>query len=158
MKNKKIASLLVVGGMIAGAVGSIGLAVYAQSAPATAPIVNQQVSDTDNIQDKGGVEVADQNENDGEQNDAAEQASLQAKAKITAEQAKTIALGKVPGTVVSVQLDDEDGTPVYEVTIGTQEVKINAIDGSIVKIEKANSENDAHESGDQNENGREEND
>ena len=158
MKNKKIASLLVVGGMLAGAVGSIGLAVHAQSAPATTPIVNQQVSGTDNMQDKGGVEVADQNEKDGEQNDAVEQASLQAKAKITAEQAKTIALGKVTGTVASVQLGDEDGTPVYEVTIGTQEVKVNAIDGSIVKIEKSDSENGGQESGNQNENDEQEND
>ena len=158
MKNKKISSLFVIGGMLAGAVGSIGIVAYAQSASATTPIVKQQVSDTSNIQDKNGVEVADQNENDGEQNDAAEQAGLQAKAKITTEQAKTIALNKVSGTVASIQLGDEEGTPVYEVTIGTQEVKVNAVDGSIVKIEKADSENDAHDSGDQNENGREEND
>ncbi len=152
MKNKKIASLLVVGGMLAGAAGSIGLAVHAQSAPVTAPIVNQQVSDTDNIQDKGDVEVANQKQNDGEQNDAAEQVSLQAKAKITAEQAKTIALSKVSGTVTDVQLGDEDSTPVYEVTIGTQEVKVNAVDGSIVKIEKSESDNGKHKSGDQNKN------
>ena len=158
MKNKKIASLLVVGGMIAGAVGSIGLAVHAQSTPATAPIVAQQVSDTGNIQNKGGVEVADQNENDGEQNDAAEQASLQAKAKITAEQAKTIAFGKVPGTVTDIQLEDENGVPVYEVTIGIQEIKVNAVDASIVKIEKSDSENGEHESGNQNENDGEVND
>ena len=142
MKNKKISSLLVIGGMLAGVVGSIGLVVHAQSTSATVPIVKQQVSDTSNIQDKDGVEVADQNENDVEQNDIAEQASLQAKAKITAEQAKTIALGKVAGTVASIELDDEDSVLVYEVTIGTQEVKVNAIDGSIVKIEKSDSDND----------------
>ena len=158
MKNKKMSSLLVVGGMLAGAVGSVGLVVYAQSAPATVPIVKQQVSGTSNIQDKSSVEVADQNENDDEQNDAAEQASLQAKAKITAEQAKIIALGKVPGTVTGIQLGDEDGAPVYEVTIGTQEVKVNAIDGSIVKIEKSDSENGTHESGNQNKNDEQEND
>ncbi len=145
--------------MLAGAVGSIGLAVHAQSAPvAIAPIVSQQVSDTDNIKDKGSVEVADQNEKDGEQNDAAEQAGLQAKAKITVEQAKTIALTKVSGTVVSAQLGDEDGIPVYEVTIGTQEVKVNAVDGSIVKIEKSDGENGEHENDNQNENGEQEND
>ena len=149
MKNKKIASVLAVAGILAGAVG---LTAYAQSAPTTVPIVNQQVSDTDNIQDKGGVEVADQNENDSEQNDAAEQASLQAKAKITAEQAKTIALSKVSGTITGVQLDDEDGTLVYEVNIGTQEVSINDIDGTIIKIEKSDSENGSHESDSQNEN------
>ena len=93
-----------------------------------------------------------------EQSDATEQVSFQARAKITAEQAKTIALSKVPGTVASIQLGDEDGTPAYEVTIGTQEVEVNAIDGSIVKIEKADSENDAHESGNQNENDGEVND
>ena len=155
MKNKKIASVLAVAGILAGAVG---LTAYAQSAPTTVPIVSQQVSDTDNIQDKGGVEVADQNENDGEQNDAAEQASLQSKTKITAEQAKTIALSKVSGTVTSVQLDDEDGVLVYEVTIGTQEVRVNAVDGSILKIEKSDSDNGSHESDNQNENEVEVND
>ena len=64
----------------------------------------------------------------------------------------------MPGTVASAQLDDEDGTPVYEVTIGTQEVKVNAVDGSIVKIEKSDSENSTHESDNQNENNEQGND
>ena len=121
MKNKKITSLLVVAGMLAATVGSIGFVVYAQSVPTTAPIVNQQ-------------------------------ASLETKTKITTEQAKAVALGKVSGTVTSVQLEDEDGAPVYEVTVGTQEVEVNALDGSIIKIEKADNENGSHESDNQNEN------
>lgn len=155
MKNKKIGSVLAMAGILAG---GIGLTAYAQSAPTATPIASQQVSEIRDIKDKDNVETVDQNENDGEQNDAAEQVTLQAKAKITAEQAKTIALGKVTGNVASVQLGDEDGTPVYEVTIGTQEVKVNAVDGSVVKIEKSDSENGEHESGNQNKNDEQEND
>ncbi len=74
MKNKKVLSMLVIGGMVVGAIGSIGLAAFAQSntpQPVAAPIVSQQSSDTDNIQDKGGIEVPDQiSENNSEKNDA----------------------------------------------------------------------------------------
>jgi hypothetical protein len=73
MKNKKLSTLLVIGGILVGALGSIGLAVHAQNSSTpqtTAPMVSTQVPDTDNIQDKGGVEVIDQtNEKDGEQNE-----------------------------------------------------------------------------------------
>ena len=68
-------------------------------------------------------------------------AALQAQAKVTAEQAKQTALGKVPGTVVTASLEDENGQAVYTVTInpaagGTnQDVKVDAVTGTLLGVE-----------------------
>jgi hypothetical protein len=84
----------------------------------------------------------------GEQDDAAEQAALQAKAKITADQAKAAALAKYPGaTVNKVELEDENGKVVYGVKLtdssGKQwDVKVDAGNGAVVS-----SESDAPEAG-----------
>ena len=67
------------------------------------------------------------NETAGESNDTATLAPL---AKITVEQAKQAALGAVPGTVLSAQLEDENGNVVYGVEVttasGTVDVKVDA--------------------------------
>jgi hypothetical protein len=52
-----------------------------------------------------------------------------------------IARGTVRGEVIDVELDDEDGTPEYEITILTAdnrsiEMNINARDGTIRKLEE----------------------
>ena len=81
-------------------------------------------------------------------------AELQAKAKLTLDEAQVIALNKVAGTVNESELEDEDGVVVYGFEIQTasgdvNDVKVNAINGDIVKVE-----NDANDD----ENGTEEND
>ncbi|MFK2825381.1 PepSY domain-containing protein [Bacillus sp. B190/17] len=58
---------------------------------------------------------------------------------ITEEQAKNIALEKVTGTIIEVDLDDEDGQLVYEVDIDQSKTKeatvvINAYTGEIEAI------------------------
>lgn len=63
--------------------------------------------------------------------------------RITAEQAVQIALQQVPGQVLHVDLDMENGLLVYEVFILTvqniiYEVEINARTGVIVTIEQEN--------------------
>ena len=79
-------------------------------------------------------------------------AELQAKVKLTLDEAQVIALNKVAGTVKESELEDEDGVVVYGFEIQTasgdvNDVKVNAINGDIVKVE-----NDANDD----ENGTEE--
>jgi uncharacterized membrane protein YkoI len=73
------------------------------------------------------------------------QAELAKQAKVTEEEAIKIALEEVPGTVEKVELEDEDGTIVYEIEIraedGTeQEVEIDATTGDVVKVEAEDDE------------------
>ena len=69
-------------------------------------------------------------------------AELQAKAKLTSDEAQAIALKEVPGTVIESELEDEDGVVVYgfeiQSTNGVQDVKIDAATGKVVKVEADN--------------------
>ncbi|AJD26783.1 peptidase [Clostridium botulinum] len=60
--------------------------------------------------------------------------------RISSEAAVQIALQQVPGQVVRVELDVEDGILVYEVSIrttaGIYEVKINANTGQIIEVDR----------------------
>ncbi|OGC88893.1 hypothetical protein A2419_02600 [Candidatus Adlerbacteria bacterium RIFOXYC1_FULL_48_26] len=128
MKNKSLLALLAI--PLAG-LGIVGSVAFAQSnvptsQPTQTETVNQREVDSD-------TEIPD----------AQEQQMLQAKATITADQAKQVAETKLGGTATSIQLEDEDGTVVYNVVIGDQEVKVNAADGTITKIESADTENDS---------------
>lgn len=160
--NKKLLASLTVGVLLLGAV--IGaVAVYDQPAKAASstpsPALAQNVTQdapapTDGqqqVQDNqqqpvysASVKVANpQNDNDTEvneanekQNEAAESQALQAKAKITADVAKSAALKAVPGTVKKVSLDNENGNLVYSVEIqaasGSVDVKVDAGNGQVL--------------------------
>lgn len=60
--------------------------------------------------------------------------------RINSEAAIQIALQRVPGRVVKVELDYEDGRLVYEVDIhnpsGLYEVHVDAVTGRILKVER----------------------
>lgn len=60
--------------------------------------------------------------------------------RINSEAAIQIALQLVPGQVIKVELDYENGILVYEIDIRTQsgiyEVHVNATTGQILKVEK----------------------
>lgn len=75
-----------------------------------------------------------------ELSDAQEQSQYQALAKITAAQASTAAQAKVPGKVLSVKLEEEDGFLVYEVKIGTMEVLVDAGNGQVLSQSAADTE------------------
>jgi uncharacterized membrane protein YkoI len=68
-----------------------------------------------------------------------ESATLAPLAKISVEQAKQAALGAVPGTVVSAQLEDENGNVVYGVEVttasGTVDVKVDAGNANVLSQE-----------------------
>ena len=66
----------------------------------------------------------------------------EADARITAEQAKTVALRAVPGTVNDSDLENEHGRLIYSFEItrpgerGITEVNVSAMDGSIVNVHR----------------------
>ncbi|KYH28339.1 PepSY domain-containing protein [Clostridium colicanis] len=60
--------------------------------------------------------------------------------ELTSEAAIQIALQRVPGQVIKVELDYENGILVYEIDIrtslGVYEVHVDAITGRILKVER----------------------
>lgn len=80
------------------------------------------------------------------------QAALQAQAKITQDQAQTIALAKVPhGQVKSAELEKEKGRLVWSFDIaapdvaGVTEIQVDAKTGKIASIEKESAAKEAKE-------------
>ncbi len=101
-------------------------------------------------------EVAETNEanesNEGKRGEEAEDKAegaeserLKSLARITPEQASAAALAQVRGTVVKVELENENGNVVYGVVIktadGESDVKVDAGDGRVLHVEK-DGEND----------------
>ena len=71
----------------------------------------------------------------------ANKSTITAQATISIDQAKSIALQQVPGRIVHIDLDRDDGILKYEIIIITKqnevyEVEINANTGKVVKVEK----------------------
>jgi uncharacterized membrane protein YkoI len=67
-----------------------------------------------------------------------ENAQLQSLAKITATQAKEAALTVQNGQVHKLELKEEDGNLVYQVTIGTREVFVDAGNGKVLYTQGVN--------------------
>lgn len=100
--------------------------------------------------DRGNSQVAQANSNDKEDNEELESekdeeqdeqeeaARLKSLAKITPQQAQQLAEASAGGKASSVELEDEDGTLVYEVAIGQKEVVIDAMDGRVLYTENEN--------------------
>ncbi|MEO6057454.1 MAG: PepSY domain-containing protein [Gemmatimonadales bacterium] len=103
--------------------------------------------------DQGG-EVEEQDEGQGEDKENSrgeaaeaeeakgehvEAARLQPLARITAAQARSAALARVPGTVMGSVLESEDGNLVYDVKVktesGEREVKVDAGNGKVLHVE-----------------------
>ena len=132
--NKKLISLIVLSVLLIG--GSAALAQGNNVANNQATIGQQE-----EVQDpsyNGSITVSGTNyDGQSEQNESTALAGL---AKITADQAKKIAETKIGGTASSIQLGNENGNLVYEVTIGTQTVKVDAGNGNILHMEKVGDE------------------
>ncbi|MFK2825770.1 PepSY domain-containing protein [Bacillus sp. B190/17] len=82
-----------------------------------------------------------------ELNDRQEQDMLAKQAKISEKESIQIALGKVAGTVKEAELDDEDGTVIYEIKVqgkdgSEQEVKVDAQTGKVINVEKEEEDDD----------------
>lgn len=148
----RVALIAALGLLLGGGVGSLALA-QSQAKPhrhaeteAQAPYRSSiQVPDDD--KEKGeSAEEAEGAEKAGEAEEAegAEEhgdvARYQSLARITADQARSAALAKVPGTALSVELENEDGNLVYGVTVkttaGERDVKVDAGNGTVLHIEQ----------------------
>lgn len=113
----------------------------------------EEASEADEADEKGEKAEADEkgeqneaNESDekneqGEASSAEERTELaqyQKLARITAAQARSAAVAAVPGTVKTVELENEDGNLVYGVSIkttkGDRDVKVDAGNGRVLHI------------------------
>ena len=61
---------------------------------------------------------------------------------LTAEQAATIALGAVPGVVIDIEIDINDGRPYWELDIratdgAVYDVEIDAVTGAVIEIDRS---------------------
>ncbi len=120
---------------------------------AAAPVVAQAASEPNY---EGSIKVG--NGNEGESGEAAILSSM---AKIDASKATAAALGQVPGTVLKVSLDNENGNVVYSVEIKTadnqvRDVKVDAGTAAILNVDSGDDESENGENGERGENGGEE--
>lgn len=136
-------SLLLVGGLAAGPVAS-----FAQGETASpAAQVTTQTEDAEQDAEEqdpsytGSIQVP---EGSVELNEADERAALQSLATITADEASQAALAANAGTTVaSVELDDENGSLIYEVTLSSGvDVKVDAGTGDILATDQADDESE----------------
>ncbi|SEC58528.1 Peptidase propeptide and YPEB domain-containing protein [Paenibacillus sp. GP183] len=144
---KSISKKIVVGTLAASLIFGGGLIVmpHNQSFAAVTgtSTANTTITTTDDQEtaDDAGPIADDQNKEAADLS----QVDLQKQAKITKEQSTTIATAQVHGTVKDVQLEDENGTAVYNVQIQDSngkitEVKVDAATGKITKQEQADNE------------------
>jgi len=131
-------------GMMLGAMAlSVGLlgAGYAQSQAGT-----QNPAYTSSVQ----VKDQDREERGERHEERGEAARLAALAKIDATQATSIALAQVPGTVLKVALDNENGNVVYSVEVKTvsnevKDVKVDAGTGQVLHVGTGGQEDEEDE-------------
>ena len=117
-----LTSTLVSSGLIAVA--------QANSANHSSTIIAQEVEDEEQEQEES--------EEDEELEEQQEAARLQPLAKITAEQAREAALKVQSGEVTELELEAENGSLVYEVTIGETEVFVDAGNGEVLYTQGVN--------------------
>ena len=138
--NKKTISMLVLGLLLGG--GAIGAyQAGAQSKNAVKAQASAEQQETQDPSYKGSITI-DETRYEGK-NEQDESKALAGSAKITAEQAKQAAEAKVGGTASKVELGNENGNLVYEVNVGKKEVKVDAGNKSVLKVEQ----NDGEEEG-----------
>ncbi|AEA46192.1 PepSY domain-containing protein [Archaeoglobus veneficus] len=130
--------VLLVAMAVLGAIGAVG----------AASTTSVQTADVQNdVQEPGYIASIKAPQMNGDE--AQEAKALESYAKITPKDAENAALAKVPGKVVKVSLDNENGYVVYSVEIstnaGVKDVKVDAGTGQVLHIDSG----DDHESGEQ---------
>ena len=112
--------------------------------------VASAVTNTNPLNYFSSVRVADTEKDNSELSESQESAQLASLAKITAEEAKTIALGAVNidevGEVTNVLVENENGNVIYSVEFTKNsietDVKIDSGNGQVLKIESDKNEVD----------------
>lgn len=141
--------LLIAGLTVAIAGG--GIAFQSAQFPITGAHASTHLKSDQVDKSDGDGEVADSKEMKGEKaegenevSDAKEQQQLQKSAKVSKDAAVKAALSKVKGTVVQVELENENGHANYNVAIknnnSVKEVKVDATDGSVLKVESGDND------------------
>ena len=154
-------AIVAVGGATLGISQMSPTLVHAQS-PA-AQVSQAQTGQQTTEKADTGTEAADNNkqeptytssirvpENKQEVDDGTEAKQPASLAKVSSDQAKSVAEKSAGGSASSVKLEEENGNVVYAVTVGTKEVKVDAGNGNILHTETA-------EAGDSGETGSEAN-
>jgi uncharacterized membrane protein YkoI len=127
----------------------------AQVPTSTTPVVESQ-AETQDSTINGSIKVTDTNTDDTvkdtAQSEAAEAAKYTSMAKISEADAMKAAVAKVGGTATKATLGNENGSLVYEVTVGTQDVKVDAGNGKVLSVDtEGNEANEGPEANDANE-------
>lgn len=121
-------------------IGSLGFVVIAQTVQAA----QSQPQVTMVSQRSSYTQIAEASDGDGETNDSAkeqtEATKLQSLAKITPQQAQQAAETVQGGRASRVKLEDENGNLVYAVTIGQQELLVDAGNGRVLSNSNPNTE------------------
>lgn len=139
---KTSTKIALVAAALMGTLGFSGLmrSVYAKQSPSAIAVMPQH---------SGRTLVAQVSDGDGEAKDDVEDhkeaAQLQSLAKISLQQAQQAAESAVGGKASSIELENEDGNLVYEVSIGQKEVIVDAGNGTVLYTENANQEDDKNE-------------
>lgn len=137
MKNS-VKAVLTIGLLSAIATGGLAMAANAQRQTPTATATSvARIAQMLNREANEGPELGDSVDSAKE---AREQAQYQSLAKITPQQAQQAAEAAQGGQASSVKLENEDGSLVYAVVIGQQEVKVDAGNGQVLYTEAQNHE------------------
>jgi len=144
MKMKRTLAVAAVALLVAGSLGLTAIHSFAQTTqpPAqaqTAPALdNEQAvgADTDQVDEQVGDQNAADDAAEGPEAADGQDAAPVGTPSITADQAKAAAEAHLnAGAATQVQLDDENGTLVYSVEIGTSDVKVDAMTGAVLSVD-----------------------
>jgi uncharacterized membrane protein YkoI len=101
-------------------------------------IFAQEVKDEMKMNEDQEIKENQESEEDEKLEEQQETARLQPLAKITADQAKESALKVQSGEVTELELEAENGSLVYEVTVGETEVFVDAGNGEVLYTQGVN--------------------
>ena len=143
MKNS-LKTVLGIG--LVAAIGAGGTAMVANAKGDATAAPEARISQAADSEANEGPEDEANEGSENEADEAQEAAQYQSLAKITAAQAQQTAEVAQGSTATKVELDEEDGSLVYEVEFANAEVLVDAGDGKILKTElEGEEENDATE-------------
>ena len=126
MENKKLSSLLVITGIVIGAIGSVGVAAYAQSS--STPLAN--LATTSKVND--GQEVG---EKEHEKHDKVDQVAIEAKATIKTAQAVAVAEASAGTKSVRHTVEEENGVISYDIFFTDKKIEVDGTTGAITGTE-----------------------
>jgi len=108
------------------------------------------VSNAQTNPDKQEKKAVQEKDDDGEDEEISSEDRK--RVKISAEQARKTALGRVSGTIVEEELEKENGRIVYSIEIRDQDkknfdVEVDAITGEIVNVEEEDEDDEDGDNG-----------